>query len=125
MLREHGGSMHEIRSEPFVLDEDALISRVKAGESNLFEQLLEPHKRKMYVLAYTVLRNVHDAEEAVQESTLKAFVRLNQLRSSSAFRCWLLQITINEARMRKRHARLHPWLSIDEEQGSGRDGNGA
>lgn len=117
--------MHETRSEPFLLDEDALISRVKAGESQLFERLLEPHKRKMYVLAYTVLHNEHDAEEAVQESALKAFVRLNQLRSSSAFKCWLLQITINEARMRKRHARLHPSLSIDEEPRSVRDEPGA
>ncbi len=106
--------MDETRSEPFALDEDALINRVKAGESQLFEQLLEPYARKMYVLAYSVLRNEHDAEDVVQESTLKAFFRLHQLRSSSAFKCWLLQITINEARMRKRHVRRYPCSSIDE-----------
>ena len=97
------------------IDEGILIARVKAGESELFRQLIDPYARKMYVLAYSVLRNQHDAEDVVQESTLKAFMRLDQLRSSAAFKCWLLQITINEARMRRRHARLYPCISIDDD----------
>jgi RNA polymerase sigma-70 factor (ECF subfamily) len=107
-----------------LIDEHELINRVKAGEKELFSQLLASHARRMYVLAYSILRNDHDAEETVQESALKAFTRLGQLRSSSSFKCWLLQITINEARMRKRHARLHPELSIDEEQKNSQGGPG-
>jgi RNA polymerase sigma-70 factor (ECF subfamily) len=109
---------------PLKDDEHELINRVKAGENELFSQLLDPHAGRMYALAYSILRNNHDAEEAVQESALKAFTRLGQLRSSSSFKCWLLQITINEARMRKRHARLHPVLSIDEEQKNTQRGPG-
>ncbi len=117
--------MNETHSEPSLIDEDALIKRVKAGESDLFEQLLEPYARKMYVLAYSVLHNEYDAEDIVQESALKAFLYLDRLRSSAAFKCWLLQITINEARMRKRHARRYPCSSIDEEGRGSADGSSA
>lgn len=107
--------MHETQREPLLIDEDTLIKRVKAGETDVFEQLLEPYARKMYVLAYSILHNEHDAEDIVQESALKAFLHLDRLRSSAAFKCWVLQITINHARMRKRHARRYPTSSIDEE----------
>lgn len=99
-------------------DDGALIKRIKSGETSLFRQLLEPYERKMYVLAYSILRDHHGSEEAVQESAIKAFFRLDQLRSAEAFKCWLLQITINEARMRKRHARLHQWPSMNEDHKS-------
>lgn len=107
--------MHERRSEPSPTEEGGLINRVKAGERELFGQLIDPYARKMYILAYSVLRDEHDAEDAVQESALKAFMRLDQLRSKGAFKCWLMQITLNEARMRKRHSRRYPTCSIDEE----------
>jgi len=110
---------------PSQKDEHELIDRVKAGENERFSHLLAPHLRRMYILAYSILRNDHDAEDVVQESALKAFTRLPQLRSSSSFKCWLLQITINEARMRRRHVRSHPVVSIDEEQRNKEGGSGA
>jgi RNA polymerase sigma-70 factor, ECF subfamily len=108
--------MHEVLREACLINEHELINRVKAGERELFGQLLDPYARKMYILAYSILRSGQDAEDVVQESSLKALTRLSQLRSSSSFKCWLLQITVNEARMRKRYARLHPLLSIDDVQ---------
>jgi RNA polymerase sigma-70 factor (ECF subfamily) len=115
--------MNEVRREQHLPEEDELIGRIKAGDSQLFELLLGPYARKMYALAYSILRNDHDAEEAVQESALKAFTRLNQLRSSSSFKCWLFQITVNEARMRRRRARLCRCSSLDDEQISAPDGS--
>lgn len=108
--------MHQMLGQARLTNEHQLISRLKAGEREVFGRLLDPYAHRMYVLAYSILHDAQDAEEVVQESSLKAFTRINQLRSSSSFKCWLLQITINEARMRKRHARLHPMLSIDEMQ---------
>ena len=113
--------MNELEREQRLPGEDELIDRVKAGDAELFGHLLDPHARRMFALAYSILRNEQDAEEAVQESALKAFTRLNQLRASSSFRCWLLQITINEARMRRRRARLCRCSSLDDEQGNDHD----
>jgi RNA polymerase sigma-70 factor, ECF subfamily len=117
--------MQETKCTPSLIEEEALIKRVKTGESEVFEQLLGPYARKMYVLAYSVLHNEYDAEEVVQESALKAFLHLDRLRSSPAFKCWLLQITLNEARMRARHARRYHCSSIDEEDGGCGDGSSA
>lgn len=116
--------MNKLGREQRLPEEDELIDRIKRGDTELFGPLLDPHARRMYALAYSILRNDQEAEEAVQESALKAFTNLNQLRSSSSFRCWLFQITINEARMRKRRARLCRCSSLDDEQRSAHDGAG-
>ena len=114
--------MNESPGERRFSGENELIDRIKAGDAELFGHLLDPHARKMYTLAYSILRNQQDAEEAVQDSALKAFTNLKQLRSSSSFKCWLFQITINEARMQKRRARLCRCSSLDDEQRSAHDG---
>lgn len=107
--------MHDIPNDLRITEEDVLINRVKAGHSELFEQLLAPYQRKMYLLAYSVLRDQQEAEDAVQESSMKAFMRLDQLRCNASFKCWLMQTTINEARMRRRHTSRHTFYSLDEE----------
>jgi RNA polymerase sigma-70 factor, ECF subfamily len=117
--------MHNAHSTPSLMEEQILVKRVIDGESDVFEQLLKPYARKMYVLAHSVLHNEHDAEDVVQESALKAFLYLDRLRCSAAFKSWLLQITINEARMRQRHARRYPGSSIDEDDTASGDGVGA
>jgi len=66
------------------------------------------------------LRNEADAQDAAQEAILKAFTHLRQFRGESRFSTWLIQITVNEARMRQRkqHADLFEPLgnSHDEEE---------
>ncbi|MGH8335920.1 MAG: sigma-70 family RNA polymerase sigma factor, partial [Gammaproteobacteria bacterium] len=58
------------------------------------------------VMAFSILRSEADAEDAAQEAFLKAFKHLAQFRSESRFSTWLIQIALNEARMRlrKEHA---------------------
>jgi RNA polymerase sigma-70 factor, ECF subfamily len=68
----------------------------------------------MYLLAYSVLKNEADAEEVAQETVLKAFRHLDQLRSGASFKSWLLQIAMNEARARRRKDRSHLYESLDE-----------
>ena len=54
------------------------------------------------------MRNDADAQDVAQEAILKAFANLRQFRGESKFSTWLIQITVNEARMRQRkqHAEL-------------------
>jgi RNA polymerase sigma-70 factor (ECF subfamily) len=96
------------------LNEQELLARVKAGESALFYQLIAPYQRAVFSAAFSVLANEADAEEVAQESFLKAYSKLDQFRAECKFSTWLVQIAINEARMRRRKDRKALYDSIDE-----------
>jgi len=102
--------------------ESSLIARICKGESSLFATLVKPYERRVYVAALALLRNDADAQDVAQEAILKAFANLRQFRGESKFSTWLIQITVNEARMRQRkqHAQLFEPLveSNDEEEGT-------
>src|SRR5208337_5455373 len=83
-------------------EEEALIRRVRDGEHELFYHLVRPYERRVYAAAFAILRNEADAEDAAQEAVLKAFKHIRQFRAEARFSTWLIQITVNEARMRKR-----------------------
>jgi RNA polymerase sigma-70 factor, ECF subfamily len=82
--------------------EAELIHRCKAGDKQQFHLLIAPYLQSIGFVAYSILRNREDTEEVVQETALKAFTRLEQLRETESFKAWLLQIATNEARMRLR-----------------------
>ena len=94
--------------------EEENIARVCGGEKACFHDLIRPYARMMFASALAVLRNPADAEEAVQEAALKAFLHLSQLEDRRRFRAWLLQIVVNEARTHRRHLRRQLYDSIDE-----------
>jgi RNA polymerase sigma-70 factor, ECF subfamily len=89
--------------------EAALIARVCEGEKEAFYELVRPYEKALYVAARSVLGNDEEAEDAAQEAVLKAFVNLRDFRAESKFSTWLIQIAINEARMRlrKQHRELY------------------
>jgi RNA polymerase sigma-70 factor (ECF subfamily) len=95
--------------------EIALIERICAGEKQLFYQLISPYERSVYVAAFSTLQNEHDAEEVAQEAFLKAFAHLAGFRRESKFSTWLIQIAINEARMKRRKDRKALYESLDEQ----------
>jgi RNA polymerase sigma-70 factor, ECF subfamily len=94
--------------------EAALIERVRGGEHEAFYELVRPHERGIYLAALSVLNNDADAEEVVQEAILKAFKALPRFRGEARFSTWIIQITINEARMKLRKDRRHLYDSLDE-----------
>jgi len=97
-------------------NETELIRRVCAGEQEAFYSLVEPCERAVFTAAMSILNNVADAEEVAQEAVLKAFAALPRFRGESKFSTWLVQITINEARLKLRKDRRHLYDSIDESQ---------
>jgi RNA polymerase sigma-70 factor, ECF subfamily len=96
-------------------DEDALLKRIKDGERELFYELVQPYERRVYAAALSILRNEAEAEDAAQEAVLKAFKHIGQFRAEAKFSTWLLQITINEARMRRRKQVAHAMESIADQ----------
>lgn len=82
--------------------EQELIRRVREGDKEAFYGLVRPYERAVFVSARSVLNNDADAEEAAQEAVLKAFMHIEEFRGESKFSTWLVQIAINEARMKLR-----------------------
>lgn len=100
--------------------EQDLIARVQGGQSELFYELVRPYERRVYAAALAILRNEADAEDIAQEAMLKAFANIRQFRAEARFSTWLIQITVNEALMRRRRERTVVMEGIDEPR-SGRD----
>lgn len=94
--------------------EQGLIARVQRGESELFYQLVQPYERRVYAAALSILRNESDAEDVAQEAMLKALANIRQFRAEARFSTWLIQITVNEALMRKRRERTAKMEGIDD-----------
>lgn len=96
--------------------EQDLVRRIQNGERELFYELLRPYESRVYAAAFAVLRNPADAEDAAQEAVLKAFAHIGQFRSEARFSTWLIQITINQARMRRRRDHANIMQPIGEHQ---------
>ena len=93
--------------------EQELIARILGGERGLFHDLIRPFERAVYVAAFSVVRNHADAEEAAQETMIKAFTHLPQLKTPEKFKSWLLTIAVNEARLKRRNARGYMFEPLD------------
>jgi RNA polymerase sigma-70 factor (ECF subfamily) len=90
-----------------------LIARILGGERELFHELVRPHHRTVYYKTLPILHNEQDAEDAAQDTMLKALKNLHTFRADSKFSTWLLSIALNEARARRRHARILKFESVD------------
>src|SRR5438067_3524237 len=96
--------------------EQRLIQRIRDGEHDAFYELIRPYERRVYAAALALLRNDADAEDCAQEAVLKAFKNIRQFRAEAKFSTWLIQIAINEARMRRRRDRKPLYDSLDAGQ---------
>ena len=108
-------------AKPF--NEEMLIQRIRNGEHDLFYELIRPYERRVYATAFAILRNEADAEDVAQEAVLKAFKHIRQFRAEARFSTWLIQITVNEARMRRRKAHANMMEPIAGRQNEDEEGN--
>ena len=100
----------------FGTTESELIRRVCQGDKEAFYMLVQPCERGVFIAAMSILNNPADAEEVAQEAVLKAFSALPRFRGEAKFSTWLIQITINEARLKLRKDRRHLYESVDEQK---------
>jgi len=84
------------------LTDQEIIRSFKAGNLDIYEQLIERHFNKAYQIAYGILRQHQDAEEVVQDSFVKMYKVLNDFRGDSEFTTWMFRIVTNYAKNRYR-----------------------
>jgi RNA polymerase sigma-70 factor (ECF subfamily) len=94
--------------------EQDLIAQVQRGQNELFYELVRPYERRVFAAAMAILRNESDAEDVAQEAMLKALANIRQFRAEAKFSTWLIQITVNEALMRRRKERPGMMEAIED-----------
>jgi RNA polymerase sigma-70 factor, ECF subfamily len=97
-------------------DEAALLRAGRAGDGAALDQLLALHERPLLALCAGILGQPEDAEDAVQETFLRALRALAAFREQSAFRTWLYRIALNVCLNRKSERPFA--VTLDEEHGS-------
>ena len=94
--------------------ESQLIAAAKNGHGSAFGVLCERHEEMILRVTFRITRNREDAEDAVQDSFLSAFVHLASFDERSRFATWLTRIAINSALGQLRKKRGVREISMDE-----------
>lgn len=97
--------------------DDGEVARARAGDHEAFRRLVDRHGRAVFAVAYRLTGNVHDAEDVVQETFLKAYRRLDDFEARSRFSSWLHRIAANAAYdvLRRRQCKAEDSLHVGGE----------
>lgn len=95
-----------------ILDDEAVIGRVKKGETALFEIVMRRYNQRLYRIIRSILGNDSDVEDVLQEAYLKAYGHLDQFEGRSSFAMWLTKIAVYEAMARARRGRRFRPLEV-------------
>ena len=98
----------------------ALVERARSGDRAAFEALISGRLVRLMRLATSILLHDADAGDAVQDSCVRAWVELPQLRDPAQFDAWLWRIVINACRtsLRRRHRTAVREIAMDDSTGS-------
>jgi|TARA_B110000444_G_scaffold221478_1_gene222860 RNA polymerase sigma-70 factor (ECF subfamily) len=76
----------------------ALVRRAKAGDCRAFDLLVVKYQSRLISLAYKFSKDLHLAEDIVQDSLIKSFKSLHSFREDSSFYTWVYRITVNTSK---------------------------
>jgi RNA polymerase sigma-70 factor (ECF subfamily) len=97
------------------LQDRLLRERAQRGDRDAFAQLVERYQTPVYNLAYRMLGNAADAEDAAQETFLRAYAQLKRFRGDQEFATWLLSIGAHYCIDHLRRRTRFLWLSLDDD----------
>jgi RNA polymerase sigma-70 factor, ECF subfamily len=103
----------EVSTPPAEASESALIARLRAGEEEAYEEVSREYAGRLYAMAYRMLHQEQDAQDAVQEGMMGAFRAIGTFDERSKLSTWMTRIVINKCLMKLRSKRRKPERSIE------------
>src|SRR5258708_26347807 len=102
--------------------EQWLVEAAKNGHCTAFDALSERYRQQLFRAARRITRSIEDAEDAVQDTLLRAFVHMRAFDGRSSFGTWLTRIAINSALMNLRKKRASREIATDYSEEMAADG---
>lgn len=85
---------------PVEIDDDTLVARARQADAEAFEQLVRRHADRLYAVIVRLVPDEQEAQEATQETFLRAWRGIARFRGDAQFFTWLYRIGVNEANRR-------------------------
>ena len=93
--------------------DEALVAAAKLGDHPAFVELWRRHWNRVFKAAYGITGKREDAEDAIQDAWMKAYLHLNTFDGRAKFSTWLTRIAMNSSLMILRKRRSHPGSSME------------
>jgi RNA polymerase sigma factor (sigma-70 family) len=117
--REQNGSPPSIVTGHDKQCDVLLVSAACSGDSHAFAELSEPHSKRVLLTLYRITKNWQDAEDALQDALMRAFLHLDSFQGRANFSTWFTRIAVNSALMLLRKRRGVIEIAIDKRVGVG------
>jgi RNA polymerase sigma-70 factor (ECF subfamily) len=92
---------------------DDIVLAAQAGSPAAFAELYSTYSRRLFQTILSITRNPHDAEEALQETFLRAYLAIKTFEGKSQIYTWLTRIAVNSALMVLRKQRVRSEVLFD------------
>jgi len=99
--------------EQATLRDELLVAAAQAGKTEAFAELQTHYSRQVYRTIFAITKNHEDAEDALQDTFLRAYLALRNFEGRSSFYSWLTRIAMNSALMILRKRRARPEVSFE------------
>ncbi len=98
-------------------DESSIVDRFKKGEKAAFEELVLRYQDRIYNLCRHMIGNTHDAEDAAQDTFLKAYQKLKDFKPEASLYTWLYRIAVNTCLDYKKRSFFESFFGKGDEEG--------
>ena len=98
------------------LSDQEVVLRARDGDHGAFRVLVKRHESRVYALAMRILHEPEWAQDAVQESFLKAYRSIRKFEGRAAFSTWMYRLTYNQCLDMKRADKSGRYVDWDEER---------
>ena len=107
--------MNMLLEECRTISDDDVVSRVRAGETGLYEMLMRRYNQRLFRVIRSVVMNDDEAEDVLQEAWVRAYEHLDQFAGRASFSTWVTRIAFHEALARTRKNRR--WIPLENPEG--------
>jgi len=89
-----------------------LIEEAREGDRSAYSELVKQYDREVLRIAYSMVGNIHDAEDVYQDTFMNAWTHLSDFQFQSRFSTWLYRIVVNRSMDCLRKRRIRRWLPL-------------